>query len=73
MEHIPEEAEEIINSHINMIEREIPGFLESYYIYGSVSLGAFDFGISDIDFVAVAKRKITKFDINVLKKIHSQM
>lgn len=73
MEHIPEEAEEIINSHINMIEREIPGFLESYYIYGSVSLGAFDYGMSDIDFIIITKREIAESDINVLKKIHSQM
>lgn len=73
MNYIPEEAKEIINEHTNMIETNLPNFLEAYYIYGSVSLGAFDYGTSDLDFIAVVKRKANEKDINILKKIHGDM
>lgn len=73
MGNIPEKAKEIIKEHISRIETDLPNFLEGYYIYGSASLGAFDYGTSDIDFIAVVKRKATEEDINVLKKVHEDM
>lgn len=73
MNYIPDKAKEIIEEHIKMIESSLPNFLESYYIYGSVSLGAFNYGLSDIDFIAVVKRKITDVDINILKEIHKKI
>lgn len=73
MIYIPEKAEAIIDEHIKIIESSLPNFLESYYIYGSISLGAFDSIFSDIDFIAVVKRKVKEEDINTLKKIHAHM
>lgn len=73
MNYIPEKAKEVINTHINMIESKLPDFLEGYYLYGSITLGAFDYGLSDIDFIAVVKRKITDADIDILKEIHGNM
>ncbi|MHB1154386.1 MAG: aminoglycoside adenylyltransferase domain-containing protein [Eubacteriales bacterium] len=73
MMNISGTAKKIINEHINMIETRLPDFLASYYIYGSVSLGAFDYEKSDIDFIAVIKRKATETDIKILKNIHSNM
>lgn len=73
MKHIPEKVKEILDEHIKMIELSLPNYLESYYIYGSVVLGAFNYGKSDIDFLAVVKRKVTEADINILHKIHGDM
>ncbi len=73
MKSIPNEVKKIVDEHIKMIEINLPNFLEAYYIYGSVSLGAFDYKMSDIDFIVVMKRKATETDINILKKIHSDM
>jgi hypothetical protein len=73
MKYIPEEVKEIVDEHIAMIEARLPDFLESYYIYGSVVLGAYDHGKSDIDFIAVVTRKATETDISMLKRIHSDM
>ena len=70
MNYIPEKAKEIIEEHIKIIESSLSNFLESYYIYGSISLGAFDSTFSDIDFISVVKRKVNEEDINTLKKIH---
>jgi len=70
---IPEKVKEITDEHTKMIESSLPNFLETYYIYGSVSLGAFNYGKSDIDFIAIMKRRATEADISTLKKIHSDM
>lgn len=73
MKNIPEKVKGITGEHIRLIESGLPDFLESYFIYGSVSLGAYDEGFSDIDFIAVLKRKASGADIDALKKIHHEM
>jgi predicted nucleotidyltransferase len=73
MKNLPNIVKEIIDDHIKTIEAYLPNFLGSYYIYGSVSLGAFDYNKSDIDFIVVIKRKATETDINILKKIHGEL
>jgi hypothetical protein len=73
MELLPEKVNEIVEEHIKSIEMVLPKFLEAYYIYGSISLGAFHDGKSDIDFIAVTKRKATETDIDILKKIHREL
>jgi hypothetical protein len=73
MEYMSEKIKEIVNEHIKMIELRLPNFLESYYIFGSVVLGAFDYGKSDLDFIVVVVRKVTETDLNILKKIHVEM
>jgi hypothetical protein len=73
MNNIPDKVKEIIDEHIKMIEVYLPDFLEAYYIYGSVSLGTFDYNKSDIDFIAVIKRKPTETEISILKKVHGDI
>jgi hypothetical protein len=70
---IPDCAVKIIDKHIFLIDSSFPNVLESYYIYGSISLGVFSYGLSDIDFIAVLNRKITDMDINILKEIHKNI
>jgi len=73
MGNIPEEAKEILKEHLDLLESKLPNLLEVYYIYGSISLGAFNYGMSDIDFIVVIKRKVTEIDINILKEIHREI
>lgn len=70
MNCIPEKVDEVLNAYFNMLEAKLPNFLEAYYIYGSISLGAFDYGFSDIDFIAVVNRRIDEEDLKSLKEIH---
>ena len=44
MSNIPEEAKEILKEHLDLLESKLPNLLEAYYIYGSISLGAFNYG-----------------------------
>lgn len=70
MSSIPEGVNTILKAYFDLVESKLPNLLEGYYIYGSISLGAFHYGLSDIDFIAVVKRKVTESDIEILKEIH---
>jgi predicted nucleotidyltransferase len=70
MKDIPEKVKEIIDEHIELIESSLSNFLEAYYIYGSISIDGFDYGLSDIDFIVITKKNATEADIDILKKIH---
>lgn len=73
MSNMPEIVNEILNEYFELVESRLPNMLEAYYIFGSISLGAFNYGVSDIDFVAVMNREITEGDLKILKEIHRQI
>ena len=73
MNAIPEKVNDILNEYFDMLEAKLPDLIQAYYIYGSVSLEAFDYGFSDIDFIAVVKRKISAADLVILKEIHKNI
>lgn len=70
---VPEIVIKVLDTYFSLIDTKLPNLLESYYLYGSVSLGAFDSGSSDIDFFAVVKRSLTDSDIEVLKQVHAKV
>jgi hypothetical protein len=70
---IPEIVQEVLEEYFLLMNLKLPDLLESFYIYGSVSMGAFLSGSSDIDFLAVAKRKLTESDVELLKQVHAQL
>lgn len=70
MNRVPEEVEEVLTEYFKILESKLPDFIEAYYIYGSVSLGEYKVGFSDIDFIAVMNRRTAEADINILKEIH---
>ncbi|WP_238883817.1 aminoglycoside adenylyltransferase domain-containing protein [Clostridium sp. YIM B02551] len=73
MGYIPKKVKFIIDKHIEMIEERLPDLLEGYYIYGSLSLGKFHYGFSDIDFIAVVNREVSEEELEVLKYIHNSI
>jgi hypothetical protein len=70
---VPEKVNEVVNDYFKVVEERLPNLLESFYLFGSVSLGAYQDGMSDIDFYAVIKRKLTDADVEVLKQVHQDM
>ena len=54
---VPKQVKEVLNSYFEKIEKKLPNKLESLYLFGSVSIGAYQEGLSDIDFYAVTKEK----------------
>ena len=73
MVNIPEKVNEVLEEYFNLFDSKLPYLLEAYYIYGSVALRTFIYGLSDIDFIAIVKRKIIETDIIVLKEIHKDI
>ncbi|MBV6443440.1 MAG: DUF4111 domain-containing protein [Haliscomenobacteraceae bacterium CHB4] len=67
---LPPSAEKVLDYYFQGIDATLPGFLEGFYIYGSLSLADFRPYKSDIDFVAVTTRLPTPLDIEKLVAIH---
>ncbi|KZE69181.1 hypothetical protein AWM68_02625 [Fictibacillus phosphorivorans] len=71
--HLSKEVQNVIDVYLKKIEERLPNVLESFYLFGSVSLDAYQEGISDIDFYTVVKRPLTENDVDVLKEVHLGM
>ncbi|WP_139194421.1 aminoglycoside adenylyltransferase domain-containing protein [Bacillus sp. MUM 13] len=63
----------LLDAYFDNLEKEMPDNLEAFYLYGSSSLGAYQEGRSDIDFIAVIKKKAADKDIQILKRVHKLM
>lgn len=73
MEHIPPKISQVLDRYFTLLDEKLPNFLEACYLYGSVSLGAYQEGESDLDFFAVSKQKATDTEITLLTEIHREM
>lgn len=60
----------IISRYLDEVRQTKPGLLEGFYIYGSIALGDYSLELSDIDFVAVTRERLSKPDLAVLERIH---
>ena len=55
------------------MQDDLPRFLTGLYIQGSIALGAFNPGQSDIDFIAVVSRRAEQDDIARLTVVHQKL
>ncbi|MEO8612274.1 MAG: aminoglycoside adenylyltransferase domain-containing protein [Chloroflexota bacterium] len=70
---IPESVCWVMDDYMTFMQDDLPGFLSGLYIQGSIALGAFSPGQSDIDFIAVISRRATPDDIAHLKIVHEKV
>jgi hypothetical protein len=63
----------VLDVYFHLLDSKLLNFLEAYYIYGSISLGAFTKGLSDIDFIAVVKQQVTADELSILKQVHRDL
>ncbi|MDZ5472979.1 nucleotidyltransferase domain-containing protein [Bacillus sp. 31A1R] len=73
MNNLPATVQKVLDEHLKLLETKLPNFLESYYLFGSIALGSFNEGHSDIDFMIVTYREPTEKDLQTLKEIHSEL
>ncbi len=73
MEEIPKEINVVLDTYFHFFDLKLPDLIESLYLYGSITLGAYKIGFSDIDFIAVVKRKVTDADLKIMKEIHKDV
>ncbi|MEE6449767.1 aminoglycoside adenylyltransferase domain-containing protein [Gottfriedia acidiceleris] len=73
MDEIPKEINVVLDTYFHHIDLKLPNLIDSFYLYGSITLGAFKNGFSDIDFIAVVKCKVSDTDLKILKEIHKDL
>ncbi len=73
MNELPDDVIKIIDEYLCRIDSKLPGLVVGLYIYGSISLGAYTKGISDIDFLAVTGHTINNYELSILKEIHKEL
>jgi hypothetical protein len=73
MRPIPENVQEVLDAYLKLLDSKLLNFLEAYYLYGSISLGAYTNGWSDIDFVAVVKQQVTANELATLQQVHREI
>lgn len=71
---IPKEIAPFIQEYVQLLHSNMPeDTILGIYLYGSISLGAYQVEKSDIDYICILKREMTKQEINKLKSLHSAL
>lgn len=68
-DHLPPAVAARVHSYLEEVDAALPGAVEGLYVVGSVALGAFRPGRSDIDFLAVLGRSLHDGELAVLRSI----
>lgn len=70
---IPKLVAEICDRYCRELLAEFSSVVIGVYLHGSVALGDFQQGSSDIDFVTVVKRVLTEDDRRILERVHASL
>jgi hypothetical protein len=70
---IPQLIQPALNDYMGLLDEALPGLLVGLYLHGSLALGAFDPGLSDIDFIAITSRRCTPAEVEVLRAVHGTL
>ena len=61
---VPIAIQPVLHEYLALTEEKLPGFIQAFYLQGSIALDAFNERLSDIDFVAFISRTWTAPDFN---------
>jgi hypothetical protein len=67
---LPPPVAERVDDLLARLDRGLPGRVEGFYVVGSVCLGAFREGRSDIDFVAIVEGRLDPGELRRLRAVH---
>lgn len=71
---VPADVREATQRHLAALGTAAPGLVTSLYLTGSVTLGDYQPGRSDIDFMAVTTRPVTEPDVvALLAGVHASL
>ncbi len=71
MAAIDEQVADTCQRYLTAIDAAVPGLVSGLYLVGSLALGDFQPGRSDIDFVAVTSRALVDDDVTMLREVHA--
>jgi Domain of unknown function (DUF4111)/Nucleotidyltransferase domain len=67
---LPEPAAGVLERYLSRLDADAPGIVQGLYVVGSIALGGFRPGRSDIDFVATLSRPGAADTLNALRRAH---
>jgi hypothetical protein len=70
---LPEILVPTLESYIFQVNQQLPGFLDAFYIVGSIALDEFNPHFSDVDFIAVTSHLATEQESKILYEIHQKV
>jgi hypothetical protein len=70
---IPSEARQTAEYYLGRVDRVLPHTIEGLYLVGSIGLGDYVPGQSDVDFVAVTRDSLSTRDLDLLKGVHDEL
>lgn len=69
-EALPAPVSRLVEDLLARLDRALPGRIEGLYVVGSASTGAFRLGRSDVDFVAVVDRDLSRLELARVWAVH---
>ncbi|MGH8898674.1 MAG: aminoglycoside adenylyltransferase domain-containing protein [Egibacteraceae bacterium] len=73
MPELPPAAHELASAFLELVDARLPGRIEGLYLTGSIALGDFRPGVSDIDFVAMTVEPLSDRALDVLDHVHAEL
>lgn len=73
MQVLPEDVAGATRQHLDAVDAAAPGLIRALYVTGSVALGDYHPGRSDIDFMAFTARPLTDEDVAMLREVHASL
>jgi hypothetical protein len=70
---VPAVVRESVDRHLRQLDRSVPGLVDGLYLVGSVALGDYRPGASDVDFLAVTSRPLDAGDLAAVAAVHRSM
>jgi hypothetical protein len=67
---LDQEVTELLERHLSGLDQARPGLIDGLYLIGSIALGDYRHGISDIDFLALATRPPNEQDLAAVAAAH---
>jgi hypothetical protein len=70
---LPAPVRAAVDELLTGLDRALPGRIEGFYVVGSVCLGAFRGGRSDVDFVAIVASELDARELRRLRTVHRSL
>jgi hypothetical protein len=70
---VPMEIRPLLHGYVRRLQEDWSGIVTGCYLYGSIALGEYVSGKSDIDFLAVTSRPLTSPETNRLARLHDEL
>lgn len=69
----PPEDRGVVDRYLELVDRALPGRIQGLYLVGSIALGDYHPGSSDVDFVAVTQKPLAGRELDRLQQIHERL